>query len=72
MHRAPNGTLRLYIHPEVTSQMVCQKAPSAKRCIKTASAATHGVAFLESQKAPSAKRCIKTETFMPSSSVSRA
>ena len=51
--------------------MVCQKAPSAKRCIKTASAATHGVAFLESQKAPSAKRCIKTETFMPSSSVSR-
>ena len=36
-----------------------QKAPSAKRCIKTAWR-LHQVAPSPSQKAPSAKRCIKT------------
>ena len=37
-----------------------QKAPSAKRCIKTLSVdvLAHGVS--PGQKAPSAKRCIKT------------
>ena len=38
---------------------MCQKAPSAKRCIKTPTKDTT-TPLLTSQKAPSAKRCIKT------------
>ena len=35
-HRAPNGALRLDGEPDHFSEEgVCQKAPSAKRCIKT-------------------------------------
>ena len=37
-----------------------QKAPSAKRCIKTLLFVYFILAFAYSQKAPSAKRCIKT------------
>ena len=37
-----------------------QKAPSAKRCIKTARINASASASSVSQKAPSAKRCIKT------------
>ena len=40
--------------------MVCQKAPSAKRCIKTQATGDVSAAVLHGQKAPSAKRCIKT------------
>ena len=39
---------------------MCQKAPSAKRCIKTYDCWGCGVWFGVGQKAPSAKRCIKT------------
>ena len=39
-----------------------QKAPSAKRCIKTL-AALFALTSSVSQKAPSAKRCIKTSNF---------
>ena len=35
-HRAPNGALRLDISRPGRVYAVCQKAPSAKRCIKTA------------------------------------
>ena len=38
----------------------CQKAPSAKRCIKTALTGTIVTVYWLGQKAPSAKRCIKT------------
>ena len=37
-----------------------QKAPSAKRCIKTCDAVSLGMELSGGQKAPSAKRCIKT------------
>ena len=37
-----------------------QKAPSAKRCIKTPQATRHAHRPQNRQKAPSAKRCIKT------------
>ncbi|EJN51359.1 hypothetical protein HMPREF1138_0843 [Actinomyces sp. ICM58] len=38
-----------------------QKAPSAKRCIKTVMPAVEGTTtVVPGQKAPSAKRCIKT------------
>ena len=37
-----------------------QKAPSAKRCIKTCGNPMYGYFSIPSQKAPSAKRCIKT------------
>ena len=40
--------------------MVGQKAPSAKRCIKTTSRHIRANATCPCQKAPSAKRCIKT------------
>ena len=39
---------------------MCQKAPSAKRCIKTSIGTHKGVFRCRCQKAPSAKRCIKT------------
>ena len=38
-----------------------QKAPSAKRCIKTGINSTEGLFGSHGQKAPSAKRCIKTQ-----------
>ena len=34
-HRAPKGALRLSIGVGVRIVVICQKAPSAKRCIKT-------------------------------------
>ena len=37
-----------------------QKAPSAKRCIKTITFCVDPDPSLDRQKAPSAKRCIKT------------
>ena len=39
---------------------MCQKAPSAKRCIKTNAISIPITAPIVGQKAPSAKRCIKT------------
>ena len=40
--------------------LYCQKAPSAKRCIKTEGVHALTDQLDERQKAPSAKRCIKT------------
>ena len=40
--------------------MTSQKAPSAKRCIKTLGLRSCSGACMRRQKAPSAKRCIKT------------
>ena len=40
--------------------MLGQKAPSAKRCIKTGTSRTGTARHKRCQKAPSAKRCIKT------------
>ena len=59
-HRAPKGALRRGELPDATrAPRVCQKAPSAKRCIKTGWLhAPDG--HYRCQKAPSAKRCIKT------------
>ena len=61
-HRAPKGALRPQetVHAP-TSAPSGQKAPSAKRCIKTVTQMSVflGVAW-SGQKAPSAKRCIKT------------
>ena len=59
-HRAPKGALRRErATPMRRSYSACQKAPSAKRCIKTAG---HWQLTLPwcCQKAPSARRCIKT------------
>ena len=60
-HRAPKGALRP--HPSaksVRSRLRSQKAPSAKRCIKTAATSPVRPSNSMCQKAPSAKRCIKT------------
>ena len=61
-HRAPKGALRQY--EECTRNAAirhCQKAPSAKRCIKTAHLSLLGDFRHDlRQKAPNAKRCIKT------------
>ena len=61
-HRAPKGALRLASGEfDVVCAELGQKAPSAKRCIKTREFVEideHVV--LLGQKAPSAKRCIKT------------
>ena len=43
-----------------TVLVVSQKAPSAKRCIKTPADRDVPGVVLRGQKAPSAKRCIKT------------
>ena len=59
-HRAPKGALRhtsSRAHP--SDFLAGQKAPSAKRCIKT-SAFPSTRRTGPRQKAPSAKRCIKT------------
>ena len=44
--------------------MPCQKAPSAKRCIKTDPHIAGHFPLPMRQKAPSAKRCIKTHARM--------
>ena len=62
-HRAPKGALRLGVSGCVRRVGVaCQKAPSAKRCIKTPSSPIHRDGPSCRQKAPSAKRRIKTAT----------
>ena len=59
-HRAPNGALRRANKARVVAPAwPCQKAPSAKRCIKT-EPRYHYQENAPGQKAPSAKRCIKT------------
>ena len=60
-HRAPKGVLRLG-QCRVGSLLfvLCQKAPSAKRCIKTQGEEEFLVLDVAGQKAPSAKRRIKT------------
>ncbi|EJN53117.1 hypothetical protein HMPREF1138_0842 [Actinomyces sp. ICM58] len=45
----------------LSPSMTSQKAPSAKRCIKTFSGTTASTSKYTSQKAPSAIRCIKTQ-----------
>ncbi len=42
----------------------CQKAPSAKRCIKTVDLHALEPEIVHRQKATSAKRCIKTLVFL--------
>ena len=60
-HRAPKSALRLHSDHIARTVKIRQKAPSAKRCIKTLWTRQDGSAHdLSSQKAPSAKRCIKT------------
>ena len=59
-HRAPKGALRRVSVSESTFSSFCQKAPSAKRCIKTAGLDQSRQRWDSVQKAPSAKRCIKT------------
>ncbi|ERH26218.1 hypothetical protein HMPREF1980_01631 [Actinomyces sp. oral taxon 172 str. F0311] len=46
-----------------------QKAPSAKRCIKTHVLNTWHMFSVSGQKAPSAKRCIKTRAYSSSMGV---
>ena len=61
-HRAPKGALRLMAYLTPSSESFSgQKAPSAKRCIKTLTNELFQVEPPPSQKAPSAKRCIKTQ-----------
>ena len=59
-HRAPEGALRLVEREFITHLEVGQKAPSARRCIKTTSVRRCPDPVVRCQKAPSAKRCIKT------------
>ena len=60
-HRAPKGALRPVQDLHLRCGLVtCQKAPSAKRCIKTSERGVLSPRSPGSQKAPSAKRCIKT------------
>ena len=62
-HRAPKGALR-HVHfiALQVRQLHGQKAPSAKRCIKTENLVSHSHVLIR-QKAQSAKRCIKTVAF---------
>ena len=60
-HRAPKGALRLREHSLEKADLAGQKAPSAKRYIKTSFPLYRDPESIEGQKAPSAKRCIKTE-----------
>ena len=48
-----------------------QKAPSAKRCIKTVKARVNEPGAHVGQKAPSAKRCIKTSTTRAATATAR-
>ena len=58
---APNGALRLdRLHEFDVKRVPGQKAPSAKRCIKTGHACSLMTLKVTCQKAPSAKRCITT------------
>ena len=59
-HRAPKGALRLLRHRAGGLVFGGQKAPSAKRCIKTQKKLFRFDQDMDGQKAPSAKRCIKT------------
>ena len=58
-HRAPKGALRLDCSGLPCTNIPGQKAPSAKRYIKT-SRSSRMRGLRPCQKAPSAKRCIKT------------
>ena len=60
-HRAPNGALRPERRVVLIDPTECQKAPSAKRYIKTGVGSGSVSLRCDGQKAPSAKRCIKTE-----------
>ena len=60
-HQAPRGALRQgSTRTPEESYIMCQKAPSTKRCIKTPRLPALRTLFASGQKAPSAKRCIKT------------
>ena len=60
-HRAPNGALRQVLpQRSVVDVVPSQKAPSAKRCIKTPLSLICRLEERFRQKVPSAKRCIKT------------
>ena len=62
-HRTPKGALRLRLR-DILSEvrfLIGQKAPSAKRCIKTTRTSRQTGQLSSGQKAPSAKRCTKTE-----------
>ena len=62
-HRAPNGALRRECIPDCHRfAFSSQKAPSAKRCIKTLQCDALQSCTILGQKAPSAKRCIKTSS----------
>ena len=65
-HRAPNGALRHRQDGLAARVIGGQKAPSAKRCIKTFATSAWTSLSCPCQKAPSAKRCIKTRTVRPS------
>ena len=60
-HRAPKGALRpSALQGDWSGVWAGQKAPSAKRCIKTCCCSRYFLFLFPRQKAPSAKRCIKT------------
>ena len=61
-HRAPKGALRhmANLASSTTANNSRQKAPSAKRCIKTPPRPLRASGGARRQKAPSAKRCTKT------------
>ena len=60
-HRAPKGALRqARSHCPLLRVSTGQRAPSAKRCIKTPCRSSDNGNTIFRQKAPSAKRCIKT------------
>ena len=64
-HRAPKGALRHKTGADGRSFVntgLSQKAPSAKRRIKTIMGVNFTGNLINSQKAPSTKRCIKTPT----------
>ena len=60
-HRAPEGALRLIVNAPQRFSLRSQKAPSARRCIKTVGAKGLEEVQRKGQKAPSARRCIKTD-----------
>ena len=69
--RAPKGALRHLLRPDDGDDLVGQKAPSAKRRIKTPrQERTAECARVHRQKAPSAKRCIKTDSTLSTSASS--
>ena len=62
-HRAPKGALRRWSSSSRGRFLSCQKAPSPKRCIKTAPSRCAQVEVPARQKAPRVKRCITTRCF---------